>query len=211
MAKIKAVIFDLDGVLVDAKEWHYEALNRALGLFGMEINRYDHLVTYDGLPTLKKLEMLSIEHGLPRSLHKLINDIKQQYTMGIVHAQCKAIFCQEYALSKLNQDGYKLAVCSNSIRKSIETMLENAGIAQYFDFYISNQDVKKPKPDSEMYIKAFKKFGLQPKECLIIEDNEKGIKAALASGAYLMKVDSVEDVNYLNIMGKIAGVERENK
>ena len=161
MAKIKAVIFDLDGVLVDAKEWHYEALNRALGLFGMEVSRYDHLVTYDGLPTLKKLEMLSIERGLPRSLHKLINDIKQQYTMEIVHAQCKAIFYHEYALSKLNQDGYKLAVCSNSIKKTIETMLESAGISQYFDFYISNQDVKKPKPDPEMYIKAFKKFGLQ--------------------------------------------------
>lgn len=211
MAKIKAVIFDLDGVLVDAKEWHYEALNRALGLFGMEINRYDHLVTYDGLPTLKKLEMLSIERGLPRALHKLINDIKQQYTIEIVQAQCKAVFYHEYALAKLNQKGYKLAVCSNSIRKTIETMLENAGLAQYFDFYISNQDVKKPKPDAEMYLKAFKIFGLQPKECLIIEDNEKGLKAALASGAHLMKVASVEDVNYLNIMGKIAGVERGDK
>ena len=59
--KIKAVIFDMDGVLIDAKEWHYEALNKALDLFGMEISRYDHLVTYDGLPTLMKLQMLSLE------------------------------------------------------------------------------------------------------------------------------------------------------
>ena len=51
---IKAVIFDLDGVLIEAKDWHYESLNRALGLFGLEIPRDDHLVTYDGLPTKKK-------------------------------------------------------------------------------------------------------------------------------------------------------------
>jgi len=53
MNKIKAIIFDMDGVLIEAKDWHYEALNKALRLFGMEISRYDHLVTYDGLPTKK--------------------------------------------------------------------------------------------------------------------------------------------------------------
>ena len=63
---IKAIIFDMDGVLIEAKDWHYEALNKALSLFGYEISRYDHLVTYDGLPTSKKLEMLSMERGLPR-------------------------------------------------------------------------------------------------------------------------------------------------
>ena len=69
--KIKAVIFDMDGVLVDAKEWHYNALNRALNLFGQEISRYDHIVTYDGLPTSMKLQMLSMERGLPEDLKVL--------------------------------------------------------------------------------------------------------------------------------------------
>ncbi|WP_371364212.1 hypothetical protein SRRS_50250 [Sporomusa rhizae] len=84
---IKAVLFDMDGVLIDAREWHYIALNRALQLFGFEINRYDHLVTFDGLPTKKKLEMLSIERKLPRKLHSFINLIKQQYTMELIHVQ----------------------------------------------------------------------------------------------------------------------------
>lgn len=53
---IKAVLFDMDGVLIDAKDWHYEALNKALGLFGLGISRYDHLHTFDGLPTNVKLE-----------------------------------------------------------------------------------------------------------------------------------------------------------
>ncbi|WDT80250.1 MAG: HAD hydrolase-like protein [Candidatus Manganitrophus sp.] len=119
LSKIKAVIFDMDGVLIDARDWHYEALNKALNLFGMEISRYDHLVTYDGLPTKKKLEMLTIERGLPRRLHSFINDMKQQYTMELVHTRCKPTFNHQFALSRLRADGYRMAVCSNAIRKSI--------------------------------------------------------------------------------------------
>ena len=141
MNKIKAVVFDMDGVLIEAKDWHYEALNRALKLFGVEISKYDHLVTYDGLPTLKKLEMLSLERGLPEELHQFINDIKQIYTMEIVHAKCKPLFSHEYALSRLSSEGYRLAVASNSIRKSIEVMMEKAALDKYLDFYLSNQDV----------------------------------------------------------------------
>ncbi len=199
MSKIKAVIFDMDGVLIEAKDWHYKALNKALQLFGMEISRYDHLVTYDGLPTKKKLEMLSSESGLPRELHKFINEMKQQYTMEIVYASCKPTFQHEYALSKLKNMGYKMAVCSNSIRNTIEIMLQKASLEEYFEFYISNQDVKNGKPDPEMYNKAIAKLGLTPKECMIIEDNENGIKAAKASGAWVMEVDVVEDVNIQNI------------
>ena len=66
---IKAVVFDMDGVLIDAREWHYVALNRALALFGMEISRADHLTTFDGLPTRRKLEILSTTENLPRELH----------------------------------------------------------------------------------------------------------------------------------------------
>jgi beta-phosphoglucomutase len=101
MPDIKAVIFDMDGVLIEAKDWHYEALNKALRLFGMEISRYNHLVTYDGLPTRKKLEMLSKEQGLPIQLHEFINQMKQQYTMELIQSQCKPRFHHEYALSRL--------------------------------------------------------------------------------------------------------------
>ncbi len=199
MNKIKAIIFDMDGVLIDAKDWHYEALNKALELFGMQISRYDHLVTFDGLPTRKKLEMLSLERGLPRELHSFINDMKQQYTLEIVHQKCKPKFYHEFALSKLRNSDYKLAVCSNSIRNSVQVMLDKASLLQYMDFFLSNQDVTKGKPDPEMYTKAIERLGLSPKECMIVEDNDHGIAAAKASGANVMEVETVEDVNYLNI------------
>jgi len=207
MPKIKAVIFDMDGVLIQAKDWHYEALNKALGLFGMEISRYDHLVTYDGLPTKKKLEMLSAERGLPTELHDFINEMKQQYTLEIVYAQCKPRFYHEYALSRLRNEGYKLAVASNSTRKTVQIMMEQSALIGYLDFYLSNQDVAVGKPDPEIYSKAIRQLGLSPQECLVVEDNEKGIQAARASGASLMEVDEVEEVNYRNIMSHIARIE----
>lgn len=210
MSKIKAIIFDMDGVLIDAKDWHYEALNQALELFGFKISRYDHLVTFDGLPTRKKLEMLSKEKGLPVGLHSFINHMKQIYTMEHVYLKCKPIFNHQYALSKLKQEGYGLALASNSVRVTIDMMMEKADLSKYLDFTLSNQDVTKSKPDPEIYIKAIQKFKLTPEECLVVEDNENGVKAALASGANLLKVDGVYDVTYSNIKKRICEIENNS-
>lgn len=207
MTKIKAVLFDMDGVLIDAKEWHYESLNKALGLFGTEISRYDHLVTFDGLPTRKKLEMLSLEGGFPRKLHGFVNELKQVYTMEIVYAKCKPVFHHQYALSRLKEDGYKIAVCSNSVRNTIEIMMQKSNLMPYLEFFLSNQDVTHGKPHPEIYSKAIERLGLEPQECLIVEDNENGIKAALASGAQLLQVDNVDDVTYFNIKNRIKELE----
>lgn len=203
MAKIKAVVFDMDGVLIEAKEWHYEALNKALRLFGYEISRYDHLVTYDGLPTAKKLEMLSLEKGLPLGLHKFINQMKQRYTINMVHASCSPRFFHEYALSRLKAEGYRLAVASNSIRNTVQLMMEKSCLISYLDFFLSNQDVTKAKPDPEIYATAIQRLGLTPDEVLVLEDNRNGIQAATAAGANVMKIETVYDVNYENIKAHI--------
>lgn len=200
---IKAILFDMDGVLIDAKDWHYEALNKALGLFGLEISRYDHLHTFDGIPTKVKLKMLGEQYYLPEELHPFINQIKQKYTQELIELKCKPMFHHEYALSKLKQQGYKIAVCSNSIKTTIEMMMKKAELIEYIDLIISNEDVKKAKPDPEMYNMAIKKFALNPTECLVVEDNPNGIAAAKASGAFVLPVGTVYDVNYTNIMKAI--------
>ena len=205
---IKAVIFDMDGVLIEAKEWHYDALNRALGLFGFTIERYEHATTYDGLPTHTKLKRLSVEKNLPTYLHTFINEMKQRYTMEIIYQRCRPRFEHEYALSRLSQEGYRLAVASNSTRETVRLMMDKASLAPYLDFTLSNQDVKAPKPDCEIYSKAIEKLGLTPEECLIVEDNPNGVKAAIASGAHVLVVKEVDDVNYGSIKHRIAEIEQ---
>ena len=86
-------------------------------------------------------------------------------------------------------------------------MMEKSGLLGYLEFFLSNQDVKKGKPDPEMYIKAIKKLGLAPHECLIVEDNPNGIKAAQGSGGHVLKIDKIEEVNYHNIISKIQEIE----
>lgn len=206
---IKGIVFDMDGVLIEAKDWHYDALNKALKLFGFEISRFDHLTTYDGLPTRRKLEMLSIERGLPVELHSFINEMKQAYTMEIVHTQCKPRFVHEYALSKLKALDYKLGVASNSIKTTIEVMMQKAKLAQYLDVQLSAEDVTNGKPDPEIYIKAMEHLGIKPSECLILEDNENGILAARASGAHVLVVKEVDDVNIENILNMIQKINAE--
>ncbi len=207
--KIRAVIFDMDGVLIDAKDWHYEALNRALGCFGLAISRYDHLVTFDGLPTSRKLQMLSVETGLPEQLHPFLNELKQQFTMDLVHARCKPIFQHEYALSRLKSEGYKLAVASNSIRSTVKMMMEKSELSGYLDLLLSNEDVKHAKPHPEIYHKAIEQLGLNPGEVVVVEDNEKGIQAARAAGASVLVVSSVYEVTHDNIKRYIQSCEEQ--
>ena len=98
-------------------------------------------------------------------------------------------------------------MASNSIRNTVDMMMEKSDLEQYLEFKLSNQDVTKAKPDPEIYDVAIKRLGLEPTECLIAEDNQNGVKAALASGAHLFKVDTVNDVTYNNIMKRIKEIE----
>jgi beta-phosphoglucomutase-like phosphatase (HAD superfamily) len=204
---IEAVVFDMDGVLIDAKEWHYEALNRALEYFGYTISRADHLTTFDGLPTRKKLEMLTEERGLPRGLHGFLSDLKQQYTIDQVQLKCKPMFVHEYALSNLKARGYKLGLGSNSIRSTVEMMMEKSNLSRYLDVMISNEDVERPKPHPDIYLNAAAALGVAPGNCLVVEDNPNGIKAAEAAGCPLLVVNSVLDVQLDRIVKAIHHAE----
>jgi len=208
MRKIKGILFDLDGVLVDATEWHFNALNRALSLFGYSISRYEHLSDYNGLPTRTKLQMLTVEKGLPPFLHGLICKIKQVYTRDEIITHCSPVFEKEYMLSRLAREGYRMAVCTNSIRTSLELMLQRSGIDRYFEFMMSNEDVRRPKPDPEIYLAAIARMKLSPAEVMIVEDAPHGVDAAQQSGAHVCQVRGFSDVEYFRIGSAIRDLER---
>lgn len=194
---IKLIIFDLDGVLVDAKDLHYEAFNRALASIDPKyvIGKEEHLSKYDGLNTTKKLNMLTQSKGLPESLHDTVWKLKQAKTLEII---------KEYdidhriasVLRQLKEDGFMVVVASNSIRETVKFMLLRKGFMDYVDFFYSNQDVKSPKPSAEIYLQCMIKAGVSPKETIIVEDSHIGRKAALDSGAYLFAVKDSNDVKY---------------
>ncbi|WP_269609290.1 HAD family hydrolase [Prochlorococcus marinus] len=206
---IKAIIFDMDGVLIDAKEWHYDALNQALEIFGEKIERSEHLSSFDGLPTRSKLDLLSKSGRIPIHLHEFINELKQAFTMEITAVRCKPRFIHQYALSMLKLDGYKLALASNSVIKTINTMMELASLSEYLEFSLSNEDVNDPKPSPEIYIKALGKLNLNAKEVVVVEDNKNGIEAAKAAGTNVLEVESTNEVTYNNIKKFIMNLEKK--
>ncbi len=206
-SRIQAILFDLDGVLVDATEWHYEALNRALQLFGFLIPRYAHLTAYDGLPTREKLRMLTVEQGLPTALHDTISQLKQKFTFEEIFVKCVPSFEKEYMVRALRRDGHRLAVCSNAIRDSVEMMLRQANLLEHLEFFLSNQDVTRAKPDPEIYQVAMQRLGLPPESVLVVEDAPPGVEAARRSGAHVCVVKGFEDVNYLRIREALRQVD----
>lgn len=195
---IKLIIFDLDGVLVDARELHYEALNRALATLGEEfvISRKEHLSTYDGLPTTKKLNLLSQNKGLREEDHDLVWQRKQEFTHKIISEEMTYDERLRSVLRKLRAEGYWICVASNSIRESVKMMLLRKGLMEYIDFFYSNQDVSCPKPATEMYLKCMIKAGVDPINSVIVEDSHIGRQAALNSGATLCAVRNPDDVKY---------------
>ena len=194
---IKLIIFDLDGVLVEAKNIHFDALNEALGSkYSIEWN--EHLSKYDGLKTNQKLEMLTKEKGLPTELYKQIWDEKQRLTLKKLGELCPSTQLQ-VCIKLLVDNGYKIACCSNSIRKTVITVLSKLGIIEHFDLILSNEDVKNSKPHPEIYWKAISMMGYLPEETLIVEDSPFGLLAASRSRSHVMRVGSPKDVTYNNI------------
>ncbi len=186
----------MDGVLVDAAPWHYQAFNGALREFGFEISAEEHAKHYNGLPTRVKLKMLSVLHGLPTELHSKIEQIKQQLTQEIVAFHCKRAPETIRILERLKNEGHLLAVCSNSIRSSIDMILGSLEIGHYFDFILSNEDVSAPKPDPEIYLKAVSLSGYSPSRCIAIEDTELGVTAALAAGIPALRIQGTHELSY---------------
>tara|TARA_Y100000004_G_scaffold55435_1_gene61695 strand:- start:1453 stop:2814 length:1362 start_codon:yes stop_codon:yes gene_type:complete len=198
---IKLVIFDLDGVLVEAKNIHFDALNEALG-DEYAISWNEHLSTYDGLKTRQKLDMLSEKKGLPKNEHDKIWKYKQDLTLQKLK-ELKEDTKLKDIMSNLVSNNFKIAVCSNSIRKTCLIVLSKLGIMEYMDLVISNEDVQNSKPHPEMYWKAISKMSCLPEETLIVEDSPYGLLAAARSKSHVLRVKNTKEVTQDNIIKKI--------
>jgi hypothetical protein len=201
---IKLVIFDLDGVLMESKMIHFDALNKALGE-EFSITWEEHLSKYDGLKTNQKLDMLTQEKGLPKERHDEIWNAKQSFTAHALSGLSSDSKLIEI-FSDLSSEGYKLAVCSNSIRKTVLTVTSKLGVIEFLDLILSNEDVKNSKPHPEIYWKAISSFGVSPEETLIVEDSPYGLMAASKSNSHVLRVSSPYDVTLRSIRTRISEI-----
>lgn len=189
---MKLVIFDLDGVLIDSRDLHYDVLNKALASISPDyvISKKEHLSKYDGLSTKQKLVKLTKEKNLDESLYEDIWKLKQELTFielnNVVLKNDKLISVFSY----LKTNDFKIAIASNSIRKTIDIVVENSGIKEFVDLVVSNEDVNYPKPNPQIYLKAMAHFGVGPSDTYIFEDSYIGRQSAFKSGAMICPVNN---------------------
>ena len=202
----KLIVFDLDGVLVAAKQIHFETLNQALREVARSekyvISEAEHLSIYDGLKTNQKLELLTQNKGLQTDTYKWVWNRKQDLTIEAI-SELQPDLGKIQLFKELRDRGYKLACASNSIRRSVLVMLAKIGIIEYMDLILSNEDVKNSKPHPEMYWKAMSMMGCLPEETLIVEDSPHGLLAASRSRANVLRVDNPKDLVLSKIISKL--------
>jgi len=200
---IKAILYDLDGVLVDATEWHYDSFNEALKeISNFEISRLEHIKTFNGLPTNKKLEILFEQNRVKKEDFETIWKLKQKKTNEIIE---QTATIDEVKQRLHNQTKLFKKICvTNSIRQTALLMLEKTGQLSFMDYVISNEDVNNAKPDPEGYLKAISYLKLNTNECLIVEDSVKGIEAAKKSKAHVYEVNGYHDVTLENVLKTIS-------
>lgn len=192
----KLIIFDLDGVLIDSRELHFDALNEALKEidFKFIITLKEHLTKYDGLPTNKKLEILTNEKSLDKKYYEQIWRRKQEITLQLIEDSVNVDEKLIKIFSYLKESGIKICVASNSIKKTIEIILIEKRIFDYVDLIVSNEDINYPKPNPQMYLKCMYNFGISPRDTIIVEDSYIGRTAAYESGAIVCPVKNSKEL-----------------
>jgi beta-phosphoglucomutase-like phosphatase (HAD superfamily)/dTDP-glucose pyrophosphorylase len=207
----KLVIFDLDGVLLESRELHYEALNRALKLVcGESIGREEHLSVFDGLPTNQKLKMLAKLGRVSDKYHTEVAQVKQEETKRLleeIEPDLKLIDICQF----LDNAGYKIAVASNSVRGTVKTALSRLGMMPFVEIYVSNEDVRRAKPYPEMYWKCMQACNAVPRTTIIIEDSHIGRQGAIDSGATLLPVKDPEDLTIEKVAEAVEHMEAKPK
>jgi beta-phosphoglucomutase-like phosphatase (HAD superfamily)/dTDP-glucose pyrophosphorylase len=206
---LKLVIFDLDGVLIETKQIHFDALNQAISKYDKTalIEWNEHLSQYDGLKTQQKLEKLTNEKHLKIEFHEPIWIEKQHITF----LKLKDISENERLIEifqELVRMGLKIACCSNSIKQTVEIVLQNLGIFHFFDLILSNEDVLNAKPHPEIYWNCISKISVLPEETLIIEDSPFGLLAASRTNAHVLRVADPSEVTIRNLLKKIAEINK---
>jgi len=201
---IKAIIFDLDGVIVDSEPVHFKAHRKILKEFGISLTKEDYL-----------------EFGVARGDEFLLKTMAKKYKKKINVEEARRLK-KKYYISLISTDlklrkgikrflesvdkKYKLALASSSKKEVIELVLKNFDLFQYFKTITSGGEVKKVKPAPDIYLKSIEKAGVLPMESLAIEDSETGVisakKAGLRCVAFPGKFTRFQDFSKADVMIK---------
>src|SRR6201996_1235605 len=207
MSKIKACIFDLDGVIVDTAVYHYKAWKRLANELGFDFTEADN-EKLKGVSRVRSLELILQLGGVTKTdaeKEELANRKNTWYVEMIGHMTPDEILpgAKEFLQACIDA-GIKTALGSAS--KNSMTILQKTGIAHFFNAVIDGNKVSKPKPDPEVFLKGAGELGIPPANCVVFEDAIAGIEAALNGGMKAVGIGSPRVLTKANLV--VSGLDK---
>ncbi len=185
---VKAIIFDFDGVVLETEPYHIEAFRKIMKEdFGLSLS-YDDVLVYAGLIHSEKIRRICKERGIPTPVNleeereKILSMAFASIEKDIRNGLTKLPSGLLDLLKNIKEKGYKIGIATMNERKYSLEILHILGIEKYFDAIITFEDVKKIKPHPEAYLKAAGMLGVNPENCIVIEDSVYGIQSAKSAG-----------------------------
>jgi len=185
---IKAVIFDMDGLMIDSEKIQSKAFETLISIYKKKpiLNTLGIIQTI-GMTSKENWKRLKIKHNIDENLEKLINERRIIYEK-LLSSNIKPMPGLIKLLKLLQNHNLKMAIASSSNLNIINLVLSNLQIKKYFQVITSGDEVKRSKPHPEIFLKTAKKINIDPKDCLVLEDSQLGVEAAIKAG---MKVIAV--------------------
>lgn len=178
----EAIIFDMDGVLVDSEPFHTQIEKRQFALNGLSIPEEEHL-GYMGTASELMWKQIQEKHQPGISVDELLEQNRIESIRFFTELKDLPVMDGlRETLDKLSRKNYPMAVASSSFPEIIELILGKSGLKKYFKVIVSAEEAGKSKPAPDIFLLAAKKLGVSPEKCLVVEDSENGIKAAQAAG-----------------------------
>lgn len=181
---LKAVIFDMDGVIIDSEPIHKEVEKKIFKKFGANISEEEHN-SYIGMTSMGMWNEIKVRHNFKQSfsVEELIEmEVKNYIELIQSNRNIKPINGVVELIDELHKNHIKLAIASSAVRKSIETVVDMFALEKYFEIRISGEDIKNGKPAPDIFLMASRHLGVKPKDCIVVEDSKNGVYAAKEAG-----------------------------
>jgi HAD superfamily hydrolase (TIGR01509 family) len=193
---LKAIIFDMDGVLVDSEQIKYKAIRMAFKeLFNADLPEND--INWIGKDEITNTKYFMDMFNLKEDNSKVIRKKRDNYNLLLMAGEVKPIMGSISFLKMITDNGLKTALLTNSIKEDVDGIINCFNLGKHFNFILSREDVRAPKPNPEGYLLALEKLKLKSEECIAIEDSPSGIKAAKSAGIRCVGITTTHEKSKL--------------
>ncbi|HEC21223.1 MAG TPA: HAD family phosphatase [Candidatus Peregrinibacteria bacterium] len=180
MKSVSAIIFDMDGVLANTMPIHFQTQHQALKEVGIDI-AMSEIEANAGVPTKEMYQKFKEEKGLDFDIEKAFQR-KIFLVNSFFRKEVEPIPGVVDLINQIQKAGFKIGLATSSPRETAEIILKTIRIHHYFEIITSFEDITKGKPDPEIFLLAAKKLGVNPEECVVVEDTRAGVTSAKAAG-----------------------------